>query len=68
MASEQDLDLVLAVLGKRIRHRHATARAQRQPGQLIFLREIGRQANGVALQRGLLAPDCQAADFLAAEM
>jgi len=39
-----------------------------QPGQLIFLREIGRQANGVALRRGLLAPDCQAADFLAAEM
>ena len=44
IASEQDLDLVLAVLGKRIRRRHAAARANRQPGQLIFLREIGRQA------------------------
>ncbi len=61
---EQDLDLVFAVLGKRIRGRYAAARAQRQPGQLIFLREIGSRANDVALQIGLRAPHRQAADFL----
>ena len=40
------------------------ARAQGQAGQMIFLREVGRQANDVALERRLRAADRQAADFL----
>ena len=64
IAHEPDLDLVLAVLDERVGHRHAAARADRQAGQMIFLREVGRQANDVALERGLRAADRQAADFL----
>ena len=63
IASEKDLDVVLAVLGKRIGRRQATARAKRQPRQVIFLCEIGSHSNDVALQR-LRGPDREAADFL----
>ena len=64
IAREPDLDLVLAVLDERVGHRHPAARAQGQAGQMIFLREVGRQANDVALERRLRAADRQAADFL----
>ena len=64
IAREPDLDLVLAVLGECVGHRHPAARAQGQAGQMIFLREVGRQANDVALERRLRAADRQAADFL----
>ena len=64
IAHEPDLDLVLAVLNERVGHRRAAARAQGQAGQMIFLREVGRQANDVALERRLRAADRQAADFL----
>jgi hypothetical protein len=63
-AGEVDLDVVLAVLGERIRNENAAARADRESRYIPLLRDIGRDANDVALKRRLRAPDCQRADFL----
>ena len=59
-----DLDVVLAVLRERVGKEHAAARADGKSCNLPFLRDIGRDANDVALQRALRAPDCQRADLL----
>src|ERR1051326_2180582 len=64
IAHEPDLNVVLAVLRKRIWYRHSTARADRQPGHLFFLREVGGQPKDVVLNRGLCSADREAADFL----
>jgi len=64
IAREPNLDLVLAVLDECMGHRRPAARAQRQAGQMICLREVGGQANDIALERRLSAPNRQAADFL----
>ena len=64
IARKPDLDVVVAVLRERVGHRRAAARADRQTGHMIFLRQIGRQPNGVGLQRRLCAADRETADFL----
>src|SRR6185503_2730614 len=49
---EVDLDVVLAVLRERIRNEHPAARADRESIYIPLLRDIGRDANDVALKRG----------------
>ena len=61
---EVDLDVVLAVLRERIRNENPAACADRESRYIPLLGDIGRDANDVALKRGLRAPDCQRADFL----
>ena len=61
---EVDLDVMLAVLRERVRNEHPAARADGESRYMPLLRDIGRDANDVALKRGLRAPDCQRADFL----
>src|SRR6185503_21025831 len=64
IAHEPDLNVVLAVLGKRVLDRRATACTDRQPRHLFFLRKVGRKANDVVLHRGLRSSYNKAADFL----
>ena len=54
----------LAVLRERVRNQHPAARANGESSYMPLLRDIGRDANDVALKRGLRAPDCQRADLL----
>src|SRR5438552_11580704 len=63
-AREVDLDVVLSVLRKRVTNRNPTARADRKSRYMLFLRDVGRDVNDVALQRGLRAADRQPADLL----
>ncbi len=63
-AREQDLDVVLAVLRERVTSRHPATRADRESRDMVFLRDVGRDANDVALQRRLRAADRQPADLL----
>ena len=64
MPREVDLDLVLSVLNERVMNRNPTTRADRESRYMLLLRDVGRDANDVALQRGLRAPDRQPADLL----
>src|SRR2546426_4927160 len=63
-AREPDLDVVLSVLHERIRNRNPSARADRKSRNVLLLRDIGRDSNDVALERGLRAADRQPADSL----
>ena len=53
-----------AIVRERVRRRHPAARADREPGHMILLREIGRQPDDVGLQGRLRAADRQPADLL----
>src|SRR5437899_534303 len=63
-AREVDLDVVLSVLRKIVTNRNPTTRADRESRYMLFLRDVFRDANDVALHRGLYATDRQAADLL----
>jgi hypothetical protein len=64
IAREPDLDVVLAIVRERVRRRHPAARANREPGHVLFLREIGGYPDHVGL-RGCRRPaDRQPADLL----
>ena len=64
IAREPHLNLVLAIPRERVRDRHSAARAKRKPGDVRFLRAIGRQPNRIGLQRRLNAANREAAYFL----
>src|SRR2546430_12296260 len=49
-AREVDLDVVLSVLRERVTNRNSTTRADRESRYMLFLRDVGRDANDVALQ------------------
>src|SRR5947209_4598510 len=63
-ARQVDLDVVLSVLREIITNRNAATRADRQSRYMLFLRDVFRDANDVALYRGLHATDRQPADLL----
>ena len=48
VAAQADLDFVLAVLRERVGHDSAAARAERQPLDVLFLREVRRDTERVA--------------------
>src|SRR2546428_5543891 len=62
-AREVNLDVVLSVLRERVTNRNPTPRADRESLYMLLLREVGRDANDVALQRRQAA-DRQPADLL----
>ncbi len=63
-AREQDLDVVLAVLHERVTRRNPATRADREAGYMVFLRDVRRDANDVALQGRLGGANRQPADLL----
>src|SRR5881397_4383211 len=63
-AREVNLDVVLSVLREIVTNRNPTTRADRQSRYMLFLRDVFRDANDVALYRGLHATDRQPADLL----
>src|SRR6266568_5387765 len=63
-AREVNLDVVLSVLREIVTNRNPTTRADRESRYMLFLRDVGRDVNDVALQRGLRAADRQPADLL----
>src|SRR6266699_5746560 len=63
-AREVNLDVVLPVLREIVTNRNPTTRADRESRYMLFLRDVLRDANDVALQRGLHAADRQPADLL----
>ena len=63
-ASEVDLDVVLPVLREIVTNRNPTTSPDRESRYMLFLRDVFRDANDVALHRGLHATDRQPADLL----
>src|SRR3989475_7534476 len=63
-AREVNLDVVLTVLRKIVTNRNPTTRADWESRYMLFLRDVFRDANDVALYRGLHATDRQPADLL----
>ena len=64
VAPQANLDLVLAVLREDVGTEDAAARADRQPLDVLFLRQIRRDPDRVAAGRSARPPDRQPADFL----
>ena len=56
VARQPDLDLVLAVLREGVRDERAAARAERQPLDVLLLREVRPDADRVAAGRPAAAP------------
>ena len=50
VAREPYLEVVLSVLRERVGKGHAAARSDREAGYMLFLREVRRRANHVALE------------------
>src|SRR5213592_2075694 len=63
-AREVNLDVVLSVLREIVTNRNSTTRSDRESRYMLFLRDVLRNANDVALQRGLHAANRQPADLL----
>jgi hypothetical protein len=61
---EQDLDVVLSVLHERVTRRKPATRADRKSRHMVFLRDVGRDADDVALQGRLGGANRQPADLL----
>ena len=64
IARQADLELVLAVHRERVLDERAAARADGQPFDVLFLREVGRRPDRVAVGRHARPSDGHAADLL----
>ena len=64
VAGEPDLNLILAVARECVLQQCAAARARRQPFDVLFLREVGAKAKGVAARLAIWRADREPADFL----
>ena len=61
---QTNLYVVLAVTRERVVNQRAAASADGQAFEVLLLREIGRDSDGVAAGRTAGPPDCHAADIL----
>ena len=63
VAGEADLELVFSVNGEGVREEGATASAERELVQVLFLREVGAKSDGVATGRFGSDADGETADL-----
>ena len=68
IARQTDLDFVFAVRGKRVRIERAAPGADRQPVDVVFLRDVRPDAHCVAAGDGSVRPTASRLIFCAAEM